>query len=92
MPSLQSPQVRGAFGAACQVFTSLMNERHAPRAFAIYGSGPKSRSRAAQEMFLQRMNQVFSLGKELPLQPPSRELERNAAHLQINNLHWLRRQ
>lgn len=26
------------------------------------------------------------------LQPPSRELERNAAHLQINNLQWLRRQ
>ena len=30
---------------------------------SLYGTGPKSRSRATQEMCLQRMNQVFSLGK-----------------------------
>ena len=31
--------------------------------FSRYGAGPKSRSRAAQEMCLQRMNRVFSLRK-----------------------------
>lgn len=54
------PQVRQALGDVCQVLASLANE-HRARARPLYGAGPKSRSWAAQEMFLQRMNQVFSL-------------------------------
>lgn len=84
------PWVCWAFGDICQELASLTNDARTC-AIPCCSAGPKSRSRCTGNVCAKNAQSLLPR-KTASRQPPSRELKRNAAHLQINNLHGLCRQ